>query len=66
MDNGTVWITFVRAGRGYFGKVQTDVLGAPYEARTIELPDDDEGRVVATLVRRRAPHPTRRARRPAS
>jgi alpha-beta hydrolase superfamily lysophospholipase len=33
--------------------MQTDVLGAPYEAETIELPADDEGPVVATLVRRR-------------
>src|SRR5947208_1875902 len=29
-----------------------DILGAPYTAETIELPDDDEGRVVATLVTR--------------
>ncbi|PVG83854.1 alpha/beta hydrolase [Nocardioides gansuensis] len=28
-----------------------DVLGAPYTVETIELPDDDEGPVVATLVR---------------
>jgi alpha-beta hydrolase superfamily lysophospholipase len=41
--------------------VESDVLGVPYEARILELPDDDEGRVVATLVRRRAPHRTRRA-----
>src|SRR4029079_6988184 len=33
---------------------RTDVLGAPYTAETLDLPDDDEGRVVATLVRRRA------------
>jgi alpha-beta hydrolase superfamily lysophospholipase len=39
----------------------TDVLGDPYEQRTMELPDDDEGPVVATLVRRRATRPTRRA-----
>ena len=38
-----------------------DVLGAPYEAETIELPDDDEGRVVATLVSRPAQEPTGRA-----
>jgi alpha-beta hydrolase superfamily lysophospholipase len=31
---------------------QTDILGAPYECETLELPDDDEGAVVATLVRR--------------
>jgi alpha-beta hydrolase superfamily lysophospholipase len=38
-----------------------DILGAPYERRTIDLGSDDEGPVVATLVRRRAPEPTRRA-----
>lgn len=32
----------------------TDVLGEPYLAETIELPDDEEGPVVATLVTRRA------------
>ena len=31
-----------------------DVLGAPYSAETLELPSDDEGEVVATLVSRRA------------
>jgi len=41
---------------------RTDVLGKPYYAETIELPDDDEGRVVATLVRRKA---TQRASRKA-
>lgn len=40
---------------------QTDVLGAPYTAETIELPDDDEGRVVATLVKRPARTTTRKA-----
>jgi alpha-beta hydrolase superfamily lysophospholipase len=41
--------------------VETDILGAPYERRTIDLGQDDEGPVVATLVRRRAGTPTRRA-----
>lgn len=41
--------------------MQTDVLGHPYERRTIDLGRDDEGRVVATLVRRRSPAPTGRA-----
>jgi alpha-beta hydrolase superfamily lysophospholipase len=41
--------------------VNTDVLGAPYTAETIPLPDDHEGEVVATLVRRPAGEPTRRA-----
>jgi alpha-beta hydrolase superfamily lysophospholipase len=39
---------------------QTDILGPPYVSETLELPDDDEGRVVATLVRR--PADRRRAR----
>lgn len=38
-----------------------DVLGEPYLAEEIVLPDDDEGPVVATLVQRRAATPTRRA-----
>ncbi len=38
-----------------------DVLGEPYEALTLPLRDDEEGEVVATLVRRRAAEPTRRA-----
>jgi alpha-beta hydrolase superfamily lysophospholipase len=41
--------------------VEQDILGAPYERQTIELGADDEGPVVATLVRRRAAAPTRRA-----
>lgn len=39
----------------------TDILGEPYEAITIDLGSDDQGEVVATLVRRRADTPTRRA-----
>ncbi len=42
-------------------ELQPDVLGEPYLAETIELPDDDEGTVVATLVSRRAEAPTGRA-----
>jgi alpha-beta hydrolase superfamily lysophospholipase len=41
--------------------VEQDILGAPYERQTIDLGQDDEGRVVATLVRRRASAPTRHA-----
>ncbi|MEU8237491.1 alpha/beta hydrolase [Actinoplanes missouriensis] len=41
--------------------METDVLGAPYERHTIDLGNDDEGPVVATLVRRRADRPSRRA-----
>jgi len=39
----------------------TDVLGEPYLAETIPLPPDDEGEVVATLVRRAAAGPTTKA-----
>jgi len=35
-------------------KVETDILGAPYTVESIPLPDDDEGPVEATLVRRPA------------
>lgn len=38
-----------------------DVLGEPYLAETLELPADDEGEVVATLVSRRAEAPSGRA-----
>ncbi|TDC37475.1 alpha/beta hydrolase [Micromonospora sp. 15K316] len=41
--------------------MEPDVLGPPYERQTIDLGVDDEGPVVATLVRRRADRPTRRA-----
>jgi alpha-beta hydrolase superfamily lysophospholipase len=47
--------------RGTVASVEPDVLGAPYEQRTIDLGEDDEGPVVATLVRRRAESPSRRA-----
>jgi alpha-beta hydrolase superfamily lysophospholipase len=38
--------------------VDTDVLGTPYTSRILELGDDDEGPVTATLVTRRADKPT--------
>nr|MDT0658609.1 alpha/beta hydrolase [Micromonospora sp. DSM 115978] len=38
-----------------------DVLGAPYECQTLDLGADDEGPVVATLVRASADRPTGRA-----
>ena len=41
--------------------METDILGSPYECETLDLGRDDEGPVVATLVRRRADAPTRRA-----
>jgi alpha-beta hydrolase superfamily lysophospholipase len=40
---------------------RVDVLGEPYVAETIALPDDDEGTVVATLVSRPTGRPTGRA-----
>ncbi|MDP9799838.1 alpha-beta hydrolase superfamily lysophospholipase [Catenuloplanes nepalensis] len=41
--------------------MEIDVLGEPYERRTIDLGHDDEGPVVATLVRRRSDNPDGRA-----
>ena len=41
--------------------METDVLGAPYERHAHRLDPDDEGEVVATLVRRRADGPPSRA-----
>ncbi|HEY0118175.1 MAG TPA: alpha/beta hydrolase [Cellulomonas sp.] len=43
---------------------RTDVLGEPFEARTLHLADDDEGPVTATLVRYAPPteEPLRQAR----
>lgn len=41
--------------------VEPDLLGGPYERQTIDLGHDDEGPVLATLIRRRASEPTGRA-----
>lgn len=41
--------------------METDHLGSPYERRTLDLGHDDEGPVVATLVRCRTDRPTGRA-----
>ncbi len=49
------------ASRRTVGEVEPDVLGPPYEREIIDLGRDDEGPVVATLVRRRAERPTGRA-----
>jgi alpha-beta hydrolase superfamily lysophospholipase len=38
-----------------------DILGEPYLQRVIELPDDDEGIVIATLVSRHGSTPTNKA-----
>src|SRR5512146_860084 len=52
----------VRENRGMPSQSQdtptVDVLGHPYRVETIELPDDDEGPVVATLVCRDADETT--------
>jgi alpha-beta hydrolase superfamily lysophospholipase len=40
---------------------RVDVLGEPFSAETIDLPDDAEGAVVATLVRLGEPSPQRTA-----
>ena len=42
-------------------EIRVDVLGEPYLAETIEFPPDEEGPVVATLVRRNAANPTTKA-----
>ncbi|HEX5089111.1 MAG TPA: alpha/beta hydrolase, partial [Nocardioides sp.] len=39
----------------------TDVLGEPYLAETLELEPDDEGEVVATLVKRTSTAQTTKA-----
>ncbi|MFI6762353.1 alpha/beta hydrolase [Micromonospora sp. NPDC050417] len=41
--------------------MEPDLLGGAYEYQTIDLGHDDEGPVLATLVRRGADHPTGRA-----
>jgi alpha-beta hydrolase superfamily lysophospholipase len=42
-------------------ETSTDVLGEPYRAEILALPPDDEGEVVATLVKRAAPAHTTKA-----
>jgi alpha-beta hydrolase superfamily lysophospholipase len=42
-------------------ELETDVLGPPYTVETIDLPDDSEGAVQATLVKRAAAAPTDKA-----
>jgi alpha-beta hydrolase superfamily lysophospholipase len=41
-----------------FADPRPDVFGVPYEALTLQLPDDHEGPVVSTLVRRRCEPPS--------
>lgn len=50
-----------RRHRGQATGAVEDVLGAPYTAETIELAPDEEGAVVATLVKRPAPKRTAQA-----
>lgn len=40
---------------------QTDILGEGYEQSTLEFPDDFEGKVIATLIRKKADAPTQKA-----
>lgn len=47
--------------RSSVSKVEPDLLGPPYERQTIDLGRDDEGPVLATLVRRRATRDSDRA-----
>ncbi len=42
-------------------ELSPDLLGEPFFAETIDFPSDDEGPVVATLVRARCDQPTRKA-----
>lgn len=42
-------------------RYQPDVLGEGYEQLTLDFPDDEEGKVIATLVRKKAPQSTRKA-----
>ena len=42
-------------------ELETDVLGPPYTVETIDLPEDSEGAVQATLVKRAAAAPTDKA-----
>ena len=40
---------------------QPDILGTDYEQATLNFPDDYEGKVVATLIRKKAAQPTKKA-----
>ena len=42
-------------------KYKPDVLGAGYEQLTLNYPDDYEGKVTATLIRKKADQPTQKA-----
>jgi len=39
---------------------QPDILGTGYEQATLNFPDDYEGKVVATLIRKKAAQPTKK------
>ena len=60
-----LWRSHSALRAGNIRRMETDVLGAPYESQVIALRDDDEGSVTATLVRRRADVPTGAAARAA-
>ncbi|MGI9526476.1 MAG: alpha/beta hydrolase [Weeksellaceae bacterium] len=40
---------------------QTDILGMPFQYRTLEFPDDYEGKVIATLIKRESNKKTSKA-----
>lgn len=62
MDNpGAPGPAWVPAGSLGSVEMETDVLGEPYQRRTIDLGTDSEGPIVATLVSRRSEEPTSRA-----
>lgn len=48
-------------GNPSFSKPKPDIMGAAFDSLTVDLPDDSEGPVLATLVRRRAPESSNRA-----
>ncbi|MEM7180556.1 MAG: alpha/beta hydrolase [Spirochaetota bacterium] len=41
--------------------VKTDILGRSYKAMVLQLPDDEEGKVIATLVRRKPRRKSKKA-----
>ena len=51
--NANVLAPWGKSGPPRPGTWATDILGEDFEARTLPLGEDDEGQVVATLVRRR-------------
>ena len=44
-----------------FAQYHADVLGGNFVQRTIQMPDDYEGKVIITIIRKEAAHPTTKA-----